>query len=116
LYPHGIKVGRAISAALLGATLIGLGAGLGGCSDIYFDHRDTVSLSAGDAVAANKVAQMVDPWPPESRDRNLQGNGQRARAAVERYRENRVTAPASSTTSSASYQAVAPSVAAPTKP
>lgn len=112
MYPHGIKMGHAISAALLGATLIGLG----GCSDIYFDHRDSVSLSAGDAVAANKVAQMVDPWPPESRDRNIPGNGQRTRAAVERYRENRVTAPTSSTTSSASYSAAPVAAAAASKP
>ena len=34
-----------------------------GCSEMYYDRRETVSLGAGDAVATNKVAQMVDPWP-----------------------------------------------------
>ena len=42
--------------------LAGLLGTLAGCSE-YLDRRDTVALSAGDAVATNKVTQMVDPWP-----------------------------------------------------
>ena len=44
-----------IATALAGSLL------LAGCSDIYFDRRETIVPSAGDAVAANKVTQMVDP-------------------------------------------------------
>jgi hypothetical protein len=66
---------------------------LGGCSDIYMDHRDSISLTAGDAVAANKTAQIYDPWPWRSRNVNYAANGQRMQSAVERYRTNLVTPP-----------------------
>jgi hypothetical protein len=68
---------------------------LGGCSDIYMDHRDSISLTAGDAVEANKTAQIYDPWPQHSRNVNYAANGQRMQSAVERYRNNLVTPPVS---------------------
>ncbi|HEY7191861.1 MAG TPA: hypothetical protein VH436_35180 [Vicinamibacterales bacterium] len=83
---------------------------LAGCSDIYWDHRDSVALSSGDAVAANRVVHMVDPWPRASADRNIAFNGQRMQGAAERYRTNQVTAPVNATTSSTSYQQVQPVV------
>ena len=82
-----------------------IGALLAGCSDIYYDRRDTIALSTGDAVAANRVAQMVDPWPPASADRNVPANGEKMQAAVERYRQGRVIQPVNATTSSVAYQA-----------
>ena len=54
----------------LGAVLA-LSAVLGGCSDIYYDRRETISLGADDAVDSNKVTQMVDPWPRYSDNRNI---------------------------------------------
>ena len=66
---------KAIAAAAL------LGAMLGGCSDIYFDRRETVSLDAGDAMATNRVTQMIDPWPAASANRNIAFNGERMQAA-----------------------------------
>jgi hypothetical protein len=79
---------RAIAATVM------LGALLAGCSsDIYFDRRDTIALGAGDAVAANQVEQMVDPWPPNSGNRNLTFNGERMQRAVECYRIDKVTQP-----------------------
>jgi hypothetical protein len=78
---------------------------LAGCSDLYFDRRESISLSAGDDVYSNQVAQMVDPWPPHSANRNIAFNGQRMQAAVERYRTNKVIPPTNATTSSAGYQA-----------
>ncbi len=78
---------RAIAAAVL------LGALLAGCSDIYYDRRETVALGADDAVAANQVTQMVDPWPQYSNNNNLTFNGERMQRAVECYRKNRVTQP-----------------------
>jgi uncharacterized lipoprotein YajG len=79
----------AIAAAAIAAAM------LAGCSDpgLYLDRRDTIALSAGDASEANKVAQVVDPWPPYSGNTNLAFNGQRMQSAVERYRYNLVTPP-----------------------
>jgi hypothetical protein len=78
------------AAAAIVATVL-----LGGCSDIYMDHRDSISLTAGDAVEANKTAQIYDPWPQHSRNVNYAANGQRMQSAVERYRNNLVTPPVS---------------------
>jgi hypothetical protein len=96
---------RGLTALALGATTL-----LGACTDMYLDRRDTVSFEAGDAVAANKVTQMVDPWPAYAGNRNLAYDGERMQAAAERYRTNKVTPLATSQTSSVQYTpAVAPS-------
>jgi hypothetical protein len=81
---------RLIAAAIAAGAL---GTSLGGCSDIYYDRRERIALGAGDAVAANEVAQMVDPWPAQSGNRNIAANGQKMQSAVERYRTNKVTPP-----------------------
>ena len=86
------------------AAVVATGAALGGCSDIYYDRRETISLGANDAVETNKVVHMVDPWPRHSANRNLAFNGQRIQAAHERYRNNRATTPVNVTTSSVAYQ------------
>ena len=78
---------RAIAVAVM------LGALLAGCSDVYFERRESIALGAGDAVAANQVEQMVDPWPPNSSNRNLTFNGERMQRAVECYRIDKVTQP-----------------------
>jgi len=77
---------------------------LGGCSDIYYDRRESVTLGAGDAIATNKVTHMVDPWPANVGNRHIAFNGQRMQAAQERYRQNRVIPPVGIATSSVSYQ------------
>jgi hypothetical protein len=82
--------------------LAALLAALAGCSE-YLDRRDTISLGGGDAVATNKVTQMVDPWPRASADKNIAFNGDKMESAVERYRTNRVIRPQGIGTS-ASYQ------------
>jgi hypothetical protein len=79
-----------IAAALASAAL---GASLGGCSEMYFDHRDGVTLGAGDAIAANEATQTIDPWPARSANTNIAENGQRMQSAIERYRTNNVTQP-----------------------
>jgi hypothetical protein len=83
-----LHAGAIVAAVIAGATLAG-------CSDpgLYLDRRDSIALSAGDASEANKVAQVVDPWPPYSGNTNLAFNGQRMQSAVERYRTNLVTPP-----------------------
>jgi len=80
-----------LMAAAFGAAA--LGATLGGCSDMYFDHREGVTLEGGDAVAANAAMQTIDPWPARSGNTNIPFNGQRMQSAVERYRTNNLTQP-----------------------
>ena len=82
-----------------------LGVTLGGCSEYYFDRRDTVTLYSGDAVATNRMTQMIDPWPAASGQRNIAYNGEKAATASERYRTGRVIPPVNATTSSAAYAA-----------
>jgi hypothetical protein len=83
--------------------LVTVAAALTGCSQ-YLDRRDTISLNTGNALAADKVTMMVDPWPRWAAERNIAFNGTRMQAAVERYRTNRVIAPNGAGTSAA-YQA-----------
>jgi hypothetical protein len=75
---------------------------LGGCSE-YLDRRDTISLGGGNAVATDKVTQMVDPWPRASAQRNIAFDGNKMESAVTRYRTNTVYPPTAAGTS-ASYQ------------
>ena len=77
---------------------------LGACTDMYLDRRDTVSFAAGDAVAANKVTHMIDPWPARAGDRNIAFDGERMAAAAERYRTDKVKAPSGINTSSVKYE------------
>ena len=98
--PSKTKV-RVIAPALLAGVL------LAGCSDIYFDRRETIVPSAGDAVAANKVSQMVDPWPASSANKNIAFNGEKMQTAVERYRQGRIIPPVNATTSSVAYSQAA---------
>lgn len=82
---------RVIAAA---GTVAALVMTIGGCSQLYLDRRDAISLSAGDGIAANQAVQVIDPWPPHSGNTNLVFNGQRMQAAAERYRTNTVVQPA----------------------
>lgn len=84
------SMARPIAAGL--AALV-LGTTLAGCSDLYFDRRDAVTLGAGDAIAANEAEQTIDPWPAHSGNTNLAADGQRMQAAVERYRTDKVVPP-----------------------
>ena len=85
--PRTERATRTIAAALALCSMVA------GCSDIYFDRRETIALSGGDAVAANAVAQTIDPWPPRSGNTNIAFNGQRMQSAVEHYRLNKVAPP-----------------------
>jgi hypothetical protein len=90
------KIKRGADRAVPLVVAAAAGIWLGGCSnpDLYLDHRETVGLSAGDAIAANQATQQVDPWPAYSGNKNLGFNGQKMQTAVERYRAGKVTAPA----------------------
>ena len=90
------------SATKVAAALL-LGASLAGCSDIYYDRRETVALHAGDAMATNRVTHTIDPWSRASANRNIAFNGEKMQTAAERYRTGRVIPPVNATTSSVSY-------------
>jgi len=79
---------------------------LGACTDMYLDRRDTVSLAAGDAPAANRVTHVIDPWPIRAGDRNIAFDGERMAAAAERYRTDKVKPPSGTGTSSVKYEPV----------
>jgi hypothetical protein len=99
------------------AAAVVVASALGGCytvDPLYVERRDSIALSSGDAIATNKITQMVDPWPRASANRNIAFNGQRMQGAIERYRTNKVTNPVSATTSSVEYQGLQPVVVAPT--
>jgi hypothetical protein len=93
-------------AAPLIAAALAAAAMLAGCADadFYFDRRETISLHAGDAVAANIVAQTVDPWPREAANRNFATSGDRMQAAGERYRTGKTTPLNGLSTSSVQFE------------
>jgi hypothetical protein len=76
-----------------------LAALLAGCSDLYYDRRETVSFAANDAVATALATQTIDPWPPASANRNIAANGVVVQSAVERYRTCQVIQPKGTSTS-----------------
>ena len=87
---------------------LAVAAMLGGCADIYYDRRETVTFHAGDAVASNKVVQIIDPWPRAAANRNIESNGERMQRAVERYRTNKTTPLMPTSTSSAGFAGTKP--------
>ncbi len=88
------------SSNALGALALSLVlATLSGCSE-YIDRRDTIALSGGNAVATDKVTQMVDPWPAASANKAIGFNGERMENAMQRYRTNHAYAPNGTVTSS----------------
>ena len=89
---------------------------LAGCSDIYFDRRETVALGADDHIASNRVAQMVDPWPRNVANKNIAFSGDRIQPAIERYRKHEVIRPVSPTTNSSFQQQVPLTTEAVTSP
>ncbi|RAI45293.1 hypothetical protein [Rhodoplanes roseus] len=78
---------RALAGALLLAGFVA------GCSDIYYDRRQTVLFGAQDAVASNVAIHTIDPWPKAAADRNIPGQGTTVAIAAERYRTGKVTRP-----------------------
>jgi hypothetical protein len=54
--------------------------------DRYMDRRDQVTFGTGDAIAANKAAQIIDPWPVSARTIQHGMTGEQAEEALERMR------------------------------
>jgi hypothetical protein len=93
---------RVVAGAVL------LASALAGCSDIYYDRRETVSFAAGDSVVSAQAVQVIDAWPPAAYNRNIAYNGPRVAGAIERYRTGRIIEPKGTGTSS-SYTPSGPS-------
>jgi len=89
-------IGSRIGAGVLLAAL------LAGCSDLYYDRRETVSFAPNEALATAQATQIIDPWPPASANRNIAANGVVVQSAIERYRTCQVIQP-KGTSSSGSY-------------
>ena len=83
-----------------------LGTALAGCSDIYYDRRETVSFSADEAVASAQATQIIDPWPASASRRDHTTNGPRVAGAIERYRTGRIIQPVGTGTSTSYSSAV----------
>jgi hypothetical protein len=83
---------------------------LGACSDFYYDRREPIHLSSGDANATNIAVQTIDPWPRHAAQREILTNGEKIQPAIQRYKEGKVIAPRGLGTSSIE---IAPSPAGP---
>ncbi len=55
--------------------------------DNYVDRRDSVTFGAGDAIAANKAMQIIDPWPQSARTIQHGVSGEQAEAIMEKFRK-----------------------------
>lgn len=86
---------------------------LAGCSDLYYDRRETIAFGGPDAVATNQAVQTIDPWPPASANRHHTTDGAVVESGIRRYRTGRVIKPRGAGTSSSGY---APAEAAPETP
>jgi type IV pilus biogenesis protein CpaD/CtpE len=53
----------------------------------YAEREDTVTLSAGDAIASNAALLVPTPWPRYSNDTTIAMDGERIARAVARYRQ-----------------------------
>jgi hypothetical protein len=93
-----------IPAKRAAAAIVGLGVTLAGCSDMYYDRRETILFGADNAVATAMAVQTIDPWPPGSANRRAPANGERVAAAIRRYRTGRVFTPIGNGTSSTYLQ------------
>jgi hypothetical protein len=88
------------------ALVVVIGSAVAGCSDMYFDRRETISLSAGDAVAVNKVTHTIDPWPAHAQNDRIAFNGQLMQSAQDRYKRGKVYTPVLPTNASKDYQVI----------
>lgn len=58
---------------------------LSACAD-PMTRSDALWPYSGDAVAANKIAHIIDPWPAASRNTAFSTNGARVAESMVRYK------------------------------
>ncbi|HRF08710.1 MAG TPA: hypothetical protein PL193_08715 [Xanthobacteraceae bacterium] len=83
----------------LGAALA-LSMALSACADVYYDRRDAIHMSFGDANASNIAVHTIDPWPRHAANRDILTNGEKIQPAIQRYKQGKVTPPRGLGTSS----------------
>ena len=73
---------------ILAVFTLGSCNGLAGNDELerYFQRSDTIVLSAGDAVQANAVTQIIHPWPHYVGDRRIVVSAAKTGGAIGRYR------------------------------
>ena len=73
---------------ILAVFTLGSCNGLAGNDELerYFQRSDTIVLSAGDAVQANAVTQIIHPWPHYVGDRRIVVSAAKMDRAMTRYR------------------------------
>lgn len=59
-------------------------AALSGCAD-YMNHRDSITLGAGNAPEANIGIHTVDPFPPQAENTDIRVDRTKVNQAYERY-------------------------------
>lgn len=79
---------RLTMTAAIAVSMVTLGGCREGQYNRYMHARDTITLSAGDAVAHNKAVQTIDPWPVYARKRSQTSDGKRILLGMERYQKN----------------------------
>lgn len=77
--------------ALLVIALLGIAPG--GCGRQYMDRSDRIEPTAGDAVQANIVTHVIDPWPQVSRSPWMSIPAGRLPKTMTREREAPATPP-----------------------
>ena len=65
---------------------------LAGCAD-YLNHRDRVTLAAGDAVKFNQAVHTIDPWPPAVNNAAIPGDGKKLVGVIGEYQTPPAAAP-----------------------
>ena len=78
---------RKLSCSLLGVAAIAFG--LSGCSNQYFERKDTITFGAGDAVAWNNAQMIADPTPRYASNTNIVTPGETAARAGSDYAHGR---------------------------
>ncbi len=87
------------------AVVVAAAAALQGCyEDRYTAHRDGVTFGVGDAIASNSAVHTIDPWPEASDNPNIHMDADRARIAIERYKQNKSISPRGLSTTTGSTQ------------
>jgi hypothetical protein len=57
-----MRLSKRNAKALVGVIVI---LGLAGCAD-YLNRRDSITLGAGNAAAANTAIHTINPFPPDA--------------------------------------------------
>ncbi len=64
--------------------VLAIAGNLSGCAD-YFNHRDTITFGAGNAMEANKGIHTVDPFPRSARNTQISTDGKVINGVIRDY-------------------------------